>query len=198
LTKRLHKRATLNEGVGGSVPGRDRVEEGGDIGDIEVIDEEELESTDPRILETKLNVALVQAVVFTLFGFVGCTAGILLGEKSSIAFFILLSVGALCLCSTTAGINMAIMASIRPESRSFGLGLGTLLTHAFGDVPAPPIIGGIADKLSPQTCLPDGTTCTRSEYGLQVTLVVTLLWLGWPVLLWGFAWVFRRFSTKKT
>ena len=196
LTKRLHKRAIMNDGTTSGLPGRGMIEETGELEDVEV-NEDDLESTDPRILDTKLNVALVQAVIFTLLGFVGCTAGILLGEKSSIAFFILLSVGALCLCSTTAGINMAIMASIRPESRSFGIGLGTLLTHAFGDVPAPPIIGGIADKLSPQTCLPDGTTCTRSEYGLQVTLVVTLLWLGWPVLLWGLAWVYRRFLSKK-
>ena len=197
LTKRLHKHASLNDGstVDGTRQGDDtkerpEFEENEDITD-------ELESTDPRILDTKLNVALIQAVFFTLFGFVGCTAGILLGEKSSLAFFVLLSLGALCLCSTTAGINMAIMASIRPESRSFGIGLGTLLTHAFGDVPAPPIIGGIADKLSPQTCSSDGTNCTRSQYGLQVTLVVTLLWLSWPVLLWSLAWFLRRFLTKK-
>jgi MFS transporter, Spinster family, sphingosine-1-phosphate transporter len=197
LTKRLHKHASLNDGSTG-----DGTRQGDDTKERPEFEEnedmtDELESTDPRILDTKLNVALVQAVIFTLFGFVGCTAGILLGEKSSLAFFVLLSVGALCLCSTTAGINMAIMASIRPESRSFGIGLGTLLTHAFGDVPAPPIIGGIADKLSPQTCSSDGTNCTRSQYGLQVTLVVTLLWLSWPVLLWSLAWFMRRFLTKK-
>jgi hypothetical protein len=30
-----------------------------------------------------------------------------------------------------------------------------------------------------------------------VTLVVTLLWLSWPVLLWSLAWFLRRFLSKK-
>jgi len=140
-------------------------------------------ATDAVTILIKLNVALPQAVIFTLIGLVACMAGILLG--TSLPFFLLLSVGATSLCLVTAGVNQAIMASVRPSSRSFAIGLGTLLVHLFGDVPAPPIIGQLADSLSPQSCPPGGGACQRSAHGLQVTLAITLLWLGWPILLWS-------------
>ena len=148
------------------------------------------ESTDASTIDIKLNVALPQAVAMTAVGCALCMAGIGLGTENSVSFLTLLSLGALCLCSTTAGVNVAIMASVDPDSRSFAIGLGTLLTHAFGDVPAPPIIGAIADRLSPQTCPPSGTAgpCHRSAWGLQVTLLLTLCWLVWPMLLWAGAW----------
>ena len=145
-------------------------------------------STDAATIDIKLNVALPQAVLMTLVGGLACAAGIMLGSQTAASFFTLLSLGALALCTTTAGINVAIMASVRPESRSFAIGLGTLLVHALGDVPAPPLIGGLADRLSPVSCAPAGGSCHRSAYGLQVTLVATLCWLAWPVMLWAAAW----------
>jgi hypothetical protein len=155
------------------------------------------ESTDAATIDIKLNVALPQAVLMTLVGGCACTAGVLLGSGDAPAFFGLLSLGALSLCTSTAGINIAIMAAVRPESRSFAIGLGTLIVHALGDVPAPPIIGALADRLSPVSCAGAGAGagadggsqgCTRSAVGLQTTLALTLLWLAWPVLLWTAAW----------
>jgi predicted MFS family arabinose efflux permease len=182
--------------------------------------------------EGTLLTALPQAVWATVLGTVCCMAGIMLGRASGALFFTLLGFGALCLCSTTAGVNQSIMAAVRPESRSFAIGLGTLLVHAFGDVPSPPVVGALADHFSPQTCIDsvgvggvwrnrrtpagllfsalsgwlgatgpppppagvgdDVTTCTRDAYGLQVTLVITLSWLIWPIVLWATAYFIVR------
>lgn len=84
-----------------------------------------------------------------------------------------------------AGINLAMMASVPPALRSFAVGIGTLLLHALGDVPAQPIIGALADDLAP--CDPD---CShRSFAGLRDTLLATTSWLVWPVILWLAAWL---------
>ena len=113
------------------------------------------EPHDPAMADVKMLVALPQAVWATALGTALMMPGIMLGKASGGLFFTLLGTGALALCTTTAGINQSIMAAVKPESRSFAIGLGTLLLHAFGDVPAPPVIGAIADRLSPQTCTGD-------------------------------------------
>jgi MFS transporter, Spinster family, sphingosine-1-phosphate transporter len=154
--------------------------------------EPELPPEDPddvSIVDVKLNIALPQATWLVLVGSAFCMGGIMLGAGNAPAFFGLLSIGALSLCATTAGINLAIMASVRPESRSFAIGIGTLLIHALGDVPAPTVIGALADNLAPQTCIVDPSTgvasCTQDAYGLQVTLTICLAWLVWPIALWA-------------
>lgn len=158
----------------------------------EETDEEAENSTDPATIDLKLNIALPQAVWMMVIGTVCLIAGVMLGAANAPLFFGLLSIGALVCCATTAGINQSIMASVKPDSRSFAIGLGTLLLHALGDVPAPTIIGMLADQLAPQTCTTDPETgeqhCTQSAYGLQVTIVICCSWLVWPILLWCVAW----------
>lgn len=94
----------------------------------------------------------------------------------------MLGLGALCLFINTAAVNLAILASVPPESRPFAVGLGTVVLHALGDVPSPVIIGQVADQLAP------GTTKDRSHRGLQITMVLTTMWLLWALLFWGGAW----------
>jgi hypothetical protein len=54
------------------------------------------------------------------------------------------------------GILIAIMAAVRPESRSFAIGLGTLIVHALGDVPAPPIM--LTSSISTDLSTPNTTS----------------------------------------
>lgn len=159
----------------------------------------ELDATDPLVLDLKLNIALPQAVALCIAGLIGCFAAILLAVKSGMAFFGLLGLGALALTATTAGVNLAIMASVPEESRAFALGVGTLLVHAFGDVPAPPIIGAIVAKLAPEECETPGVeeTCSRSAEGLQKTLGLCVFWLLWPTLLWAAGWFISKWNTKR-
>lgn len=165
------------------------------------------EAHNPFEVDLKLVVAMPQAAALTVVGGVCIGAGVLAGTSNAPAFFGLLSIGALALCTTTAGVNSGIMASVRAESRSFAIGISTLLVHALGDVPAPPIIGALAESLSPQSCTLVGAAlartrvarvaaaalgaqiCTRDAHGLQLTLVAVTSWLIWPAILWFAAWM---------
>lgn len=166
-------------------------------------DTEGEDNNDPAVVDLKLNVALPQAVWLMCAGTAGTLGGVMVGAENSVAFFGLLTIGALCLCATTTGINQAIMASVRPESRSFAIGLGTLLVHALGDVPAPTVIGVLADELAPETCTHDPSsgqdTCTQSARGLQVTIAIAVGWLVWPIVLWAVAWLVaaRRAAARR-
>jgi hypothetical protein len=152
-------------------------------------DEDDPSTASPDALDAKLCVALPQCVAMMVVGSLLVVGGTLCGTTAAPAFFALLAAGASILCATTAGVNLAIMASVPPENRAFAIGLGTMLTHALGDVPAPPLIGALADALSPSSC-PDGAdgVCTRSAAGLERTLALTEIWLVWPVLMWAAAW----------
>ncbi len=165
-----------------------------------------IDSTNPFETDIKLNVALSQASLLTLVGAVICAAGVMFGGSSKVVYFTGLAFGALALCCTTAGVNQSVMGSVRPESRSFAVGISTLITHLFGDVPAPVVIGALADELSPPTCLSAAggggggnataasavgdSACAliRDPAGLKATLLITTCWLAWPVLLWAAAW----------
>lgn len=150
---------------------------------IEPLDEEE-EGTSPEILDIKLHVTLGQAVILSAGGTVFFIGGCWV-TSNLIPFLVVLACGCVLLMGTTAGINLAMMASVPPELRSFAVGIGTLLLHALGDVPAQPIIGALADDLAP--CDPD---CShRSFTGLRDTLLATTSWLVWPVTMWLAAWV---------
>jgi hypothetical protein len=162
-----------------------------------------LDSSNPFETDLKLLVALPQASLMTFSGALLCAAGVILGAGSPPVYFGLLTVGAGALCSTTAGVNQAVMASVPARSRAFAVGISTLLTHAFGDVPAPLVIGVLANALSPVTCRGGGgggggddapppllrcADTVRDAGGLRETLLLVCTWLAWPVVLWAAAW----------
>jgi len=152
-------------------------------------------ASNPFETDLKLNIALPQASLLTLVGAVVCSCGVMFGGSNKFVYFGALTLGATALCCTTAGVNQSIMASVRPESRSFAVGLSTLLTHALGDVPSPLILGALADYFSPTTCMDsvviEGNPCqtvVRDKVGLTTVLLLTNAWLLWPIILWALAW----------
>lgn len=157
-----------NGGGGGGGGDAETSTANGAISPGEIGDDTADEAGNPFATDLKLTVAMPQASVCTVVGMLTISFGVLSGTSNAPLFFTLLSTGALALCTTTAGVNMAIMAAVNPESRSFAIGMGTLLVHAVGDVPAPPIIGALAESLSPQTCVPSssvGAALARSRIG---------------------------------
>ena len=86
-----------------------------------------------------------------------------------IMFFIFLSLGCFFLFLTTAGVNLAILHSVAPESRPMAIALSIVIMHLFGDVPSPIVVGFLEQK-------------TDSP---PLTLLITCCWLVWPALLWG-------------
>ncbi|RYY33559.1 hypothetical protein EON62_04140, partial [archaeon] len=147
------------------------------------------DATNPRTLDRKLQVTMPLSALMCLVGTLLLLAAVAATKQGLTAFLAILLLSVICLMGTTAGVNLAMMAAVPAESRSFAIGLGTLLNHAFGDVPAPPIIGDMADHLSPETCVTPNN-CTRSAEGLRDTLYLTTAWLFWPIVLWTAAWYF--------
>ena len=60
------------------------------------------------------------------------------------------------------------------------LALSILILHGLGDVPAPVFIGKLADTVSPKS-----------------TMLITLTWLGWAVVLWGVAWLISLYNRRR-
>jgi len=107
-----------------------------------------------------------------------CMAAAYMGSPA--AFFGLLALGCLFLFACTSGINMVINWSVPTELRSMAVALSILILHSVGDVPAPVAIGALADKMSP-----------------HLTLVLTLTWLGWAILLWGLGWLYSVVVSRR-
>lgn len=161
---------------------------------------EEEDATSEEMLDMKLNVSMPQATILAFLGTVVMIAGVFTTTVGIAPFLSVLAIGTLLLMGTTAGINLAMMAAVPAESRSFAIGMGTLMLHALGDVPAPIVIGTLADSLSPQTCDADNKNCNRSQDGLRDTLLATACWLIWPIVLWSCAWALaaRRQNARRT
>jgi hypothetical protein len=142
---------------------------------------------------------LVPLVTLCATCFVGAAACAL---ASTGAYFVLLSVASTLLLAQISFVQLAVMSSVPHQHRTLALGLLQIFMHAFGDVPAPPIIGALTDRLSPLQC-PDGdaddggAACTRSARGLQETLFLVYAWLAWPMLLWAVAAAKARVDVKK-
>lgn len=95
-------------------------------------------------------------------------------------FFAILGVGCFFIFMCTAGINLVIAWSVPVKHRPMGLALSIIILHGFGDVPSPIIIGYLADTTTPKD-----------------TLVYTLSWLSWSILLWGAAFLFSKAAIKR-
>lgn len=155
----------------------------GEAGEVD-----EAAATRLRMLDVKLCASLRQVTVVTLVGLLVCLAAPFCVPLGLPVFAAVLGVGTLALFAATAGTNIAIMASVPAEARPLAIGLGTVITHAFGDVPSPILIGLLSDRLAPDFA--DGRP--RSRTGLQITLLIVVCWIAWAVLLWGAAWLMSR------
>ena len=93
-----------------------------------------------RSLDLKLNSTTPLIMISTAVGFLLCFLSPFFAS-SKVGFLGVLGLGAFSLFLNTAAVNLAILASVPPESRPFAVGIGIVVTHAFGDVPSPVIIG---------------------------------------------------------
>ncbi|KAA0160876.1 hypothetical protein FNF28_05298 [Cafeteria roenbergensis] len=84
----------------------------------------------------------------------------------------------LLLFTSNGSAPLAMMTAVSPEDRALAMGVGQVIQHALGDVPAPTIIGLILDSVAPKTAH------GRSREGLELTILAIMGWLGWAVLFW--------------
>ena len=61
-----------------------------------------------------------------------CTLGVALALKGPGPFMVCIAIGMALLFSNTSAIGIGTMASVPPETRSFAIGLSTLMIHALG------------------------------------------------------------------
>ncbi len=143
------------------------------------------------VLDSKLLAAAPLMAASIAIGLCFAVAMPLLYEHVPIAL-VCLTCAALCMFTTSAATNIAIMAAVPPANRPFAIALATIVQHALGDVPSPTIIGAVADGLAPTKEDEHGHKY-RNKHGLQVTLFIVFAWLLWSVLCWGAAfWATKR------
>ncbi|KAA0157025.1 hypothetical protein FNF27_01997 [Cafeteria roenbergensis] len=164
-----------------------RLSDAGDAGGAAVDEDSEEMSTRLRSLDVKLCAALKQISILTAAGLALTLIAPFVVPYGLVPFVAALAAGTMLLFAATAGTNIAIMASVPAKSRPFAIGLGTVITHAFGDVPSPPLIGFVSDALAPHV-----EHGMRSSWGLRITLLLIILWIGWAVLLWTGGWLLSR------
>jgi len=144
-------------------------------------DEEEDESA---TVVDKMVAASRELFWYSFVGALLCTGAAVAVKASPPLYFVGISLGCIMLFATTSATNLNVMSSVPPENRSFAIGMNTILIHALGDVPSPPIIGFLMDKFS---------VSMGKEDAAFTVLIMLCLYLVWTVLFWGAAlWMARR------
>lgn len=124
----------------------------------------------------KMCAASKQLFLYSLIGASLCTVAAVFVTSSSAVYFIGISCGCVMLFATTSATNLNVMASVPAENRSFAIGVNTILIHALGDVPSPPLIGFLMDSFGQNM---------GSYKAAHVVLIILCMYLSFTVLFWG-------------
>ncbi|XP_053892411.1 solute carrier organic anion transporter family member 1A5-like isoform X2 [Malaclemys terrapin pileata] len=82
---------------------------------------------------------------------------------------------------------MVLIRSLKPEEKSFGMGIHTLASRVFAGIPSPIYFGALIDS----TCLKWGTLSCGGEGACRMYDIVTYRWfyLGLPAILRGVSYI---------
>lgn len=154
-----------------------------------IVAEDLMNSSDPRHNSLALYRLSIFIAVFTVIGtFLLCIC-IVIDNRG--AFLFVLGVGSGVVLTVNPAMNMAVMLAVPSTYRSFAIAMNIVCLHAFGDVPAPVIIGLVKDTLAPNCVAPADADddniaasdqCRHQADGLRLTMFVSQLWLLWTVL----------------
>lgn len=154
-----------------------------------VIAEDMMNSSDPSHNSLALYRLSLFIALFTTVGTVLLCVCVAIKERS--AFLFVLGLGAGIVLAVNPAMNMAVMLAVPNTYRSFAIAINIVCLHAFGDVPAPVIIGLIKDTLAPNCVAPAdadddniaaSSQCRDQAGGLRLTMFVSQLWLFWTIL----------------
>lgn len=115
-------------------------------------------------------------------------------------FLTFLFIGWTLLFMTQTGINMIAMLSVDRCHRPNALAFLMLTSHLLGDVPLPPILGLVKDKLAPSCRIdssgefvdPEG--CKEENVGIRQSLAISYVWVVWSLI---FFEATRRFAKRE-
>ena len=135
-------------------------------------------------------------------------------------FLFLMCLGVTAAFGTSAGVSRAVMLLVTSSMRSFALACLTLILHALGDVPSPPIIGMLAGSWAPhcaiiyvnRTATSHGTPVldprcfagraagevySAEQRGLIGVMLFAVLYMGTACLYWGGCYVLLSIRARK-
>jgi hypothetical protein len=102
-------------------------------------------------------------------------------------------------------MNMGAMLCVPVQYRSFAIAINIVCLHAFGDVPAPVIIGLLKDTLAPR-CVAAADAdddnvaatdaCRSQSDRLRLTMFIAQLWLIWVVIFFIIAAFITRYNMR--
>lgn len=154
-----------------------------------IVAEDLMNSSDPRHNSLALYRLSIFIAAFTVVGtFLLCIC-ILIDNRG--AFLFVLGVGSGVVLTVNPAMNMAVMLAVPSTYRSFAIAMNIVCLHAFGDVPAPVIIGLVKDTLAPNCVaaadadddnIAASDQCRHQADGLRLTMFFSQLWLLWTIL----------------
>jgi hypothetical protein len=103
--------------------------------------------------------------------------------ENKFLFIGFLLAGCTCLFVATAFFNLGCMLAVPAENRAFAIALLTFSIHAFGDVPAPVVVGFLKDAWAPSCRVnaagefDDPDKCRAEKGGIQLTIFATFCWM---------------------
>jgi MFS family permease len=167
---------------------------------IDRIQEKEGDGSDvaPEYEYAKLTKLFLQLEINVLIGTLLLVVICFASNKYVFSAFMLL--GCIFCFTATSFFNIGAMMTVPKENRAFAVALLTFGIHAFGDVPAPTIVGYIKDVLAPAcTINSDGDfddldKCRDQKGGIRLTLFSAIAWMMWTVV---FSEVARRIAMYK-
>ncbi|KAA0146275.1 hypothetical protein FNF29_08146 [Cafeteria roenbergensis] len=133
-------------------------------------------ATDKAIAGELVGILIVSAVSMTTGAALAVSIAFATGSLA--AYLGVTAAACLLLFTSNGSAPLAMMTAVSPEDRALAMGVGQVIQHALGDVPAPTIIGLILDSVAPKTAH------GRSREGLELTILAIMGWLGWAVLFW--------------
>lgn len=161
--------------------------------DGEIVEAEELNTgvdhADPALNRHALYRLSLFVSSFTLVGGVLLCSCVVIQDRG--AFLTVLGLGAGLVLATNPAMNMGVMLCVEREYRAFAIAINIVCLHAFGDVPAPVIVGLIKDTLAPHCVADSGADddniaaspeCRAQANKLRITMFIAQLWLVWVVL----------------
>eukprot|EP00804_Cyclotella_cryptica_P016863 CCRYP_001837-RB/>CCRYP_001837-RB protein AED:0.05 eAED:0.05 QI:1087/1/1/1/1/1/2/314/437 len=118
----------------------------------------------------------------------------------AVYFLTFLSIGWILLFATQTGIMLCAMLAVDTGHRPNALAFITLISHLFGDVPAPIVLGLIKDQIAPNCRVGkdgefvDTDECSNEEQGVRLSLAIAYSWTVWSLILFELA---RRFAARE-
>ncbi|CAK4073236.1 unnamed protein product [Aphanomyces euteiches] len=135
----------------------------------------------------RLGKATKQALCFLMCGtlFLMISWGCLYQDWNMVSV-VILAIALTFLFGCVPASVVALLLSVEKRKRGLALGINTMLSHLFGDVPSPIVLGLFKDYNAPNCRTIPGQSvlhpnCVQDRIGLKLTLLFPYAWMLWAI-----------------